>query len=105
MKNATKVTETNLNWGRRNVELPLIALGMSASRHPPRTGWASLRVSRTLQISSSFISITPQRPGGRPDFSKPPVSDLFARIFDLRELAASSAAAPTNPGLARTSVS
>jgi len=26
--------------------------------------------------------------GGRPDFSTPPISDQFARIFDLRELAA-----------------
>src|SRR5262245_19817797 len=37
-----------------------------------------------LQLYLDYAAKT----GGRLDFSKPPVSDLFARIFDLRELAA-----------------
>src|SRR5262249_2984040 len=41
-------------------------------------------VANQLQLYLDYIAKT----GGRPDFSTPPVSDLFARIFDLRELAA-----------------
>jgi hypothetical protein len=36
-----------------------------------------------LQLYLDFAAKT----GNRPDFSKPPVSDLFARVFDLKQLA------------------
>jgi hypothetical protein len=34
--------------------------------------------------------------GGRPDFSKPPASELFGRIFDMNGLAALPPPAPNN---------
>jgi len=45
-------------------------------------------VSRTLQNQLQLYLDYVAKTGGRPDFSTPPVSDQFARIFDLRELAA-----------------
>jgi len=41
-------------------------------------------VANQLQLYLDYVA----KSGGRPDFSTPPISDQFARIFDLRELAA-----------------
>ena len=89
MKNATKVRETNLNW-EWATECGTAAycawyVGEPAPA-PDGTGIVAgvKDAANQLQLYLDYAAKT----GGRPDFSKPPVSDLFARIFDLRELAA-----------------
>ena len=89
MKKATKVRETNLNW-EWAAECGTGAycawyVGEPAPA-PDGTGIVAgvKDAANQLQLYLDYAAKT----GGRPDFSKPPVSDLFARIFDLRELAA-----------------
>ena len=89
MKNATKVRETNLNW-EWAAECGTGAycawyVGEPAPA-PDGTGIVAgvKDAANQLQLYLDCAAKT----GGRLDFSKPPVSDLFARIFDLRELAA-----------------
>ena len=89
MKNATNVRETNLNW-EWAMECGAAAycawyVGEPAPA-PDGTGIVAgvKDAANQLQLYLDYAAKT----GGRPDFSKPPVSDLFARIFDLRELAA-----------------
>jgi hypothetical protein len=89
MKNATNVSETNLNW-EWTTECGTAAycawyVGDSAPAQDGPGIVAGVKdVANQLQLYLDYIAKT----GGRPDFSTPPVSDLFARIFDLRELAA-----------------
>ena len=89
MKKATKVRETNLNW-EWAAECGTGAycawyVGEPAPA-PDGTGIVAgvKDAANQLQLYLDCAAKT----GGRLDFSKPPVSDLFARIFDLRELAA-----------------
>jgi hypothetical protein len=87
MKNATKVGETNLNW-EWATECGTAAycawyVGEPAPA-PDGTGIVAgvKDAANQLQLYLDYAAKT----GGRPDFSKPPVSDLFARIFDLAAL-------------------
>src|SRR5262245_25988546 len=89
MKNATKVRETNLNWewatGCGTAAYCAWYVGEPAPAPDGTDIVAGVKdAANQLQLYLDYAAKT----GGRPDFSKPPVSDLFARIFDLRELAA-----------------
>jgi hypothetical protein len=89
MKNARKVEETNLKW-EWATECGTAAycawyVGGSALAPDRPSIVAGIKdVANQLQLYLDYVAKT----DGRPDFSRPPVSDLFARIFDLRESAA-----------------
>src|SRR5262249_18540324 len=89
MKNATKVSETNLNW-EWTTECGTAAycawyVGHAAlAQDGPGVVAGVKDVANQLQLYLDYVAKT----GGRPDFSTPPVSSLLGRIFDVQQLAA-----------------
>jgi hypothetical protein len=92
MKRATDVSEENLTWkwttGDDPAKGPPWSVRFASTWTPIEDDTAFLDVvkdsANQIELYLDFAAKT----GRKPDFSGPPVSDLFARVFDLGKLAA-----------------
>ena len=98
MKQATDVIEENLTWKWTTGDDPATGPPWSARFAPtapaedvPAFLGAVKDSANQIELYLDFAAKT----GTKPDFSEPPVSGLFARVFDLHKLAALP---PPQPG-------
>jgi hypothetical protein len=91
MKRATDVREDNLTWKWTTGDDPAKGPPWSVPFAPTAPAEDQSAFLGAVKDSANQILLYldfAAKTGQKPDFSQPPVSDLFARVFDLRQLAA-----------------
>jgi hypothetical protein len=99
MKQATDASETNLTWRWTTGDDPATGPPWSARFAPTTTAEDEPAFLGAVKDSANQIQLYldfAAKTGTKPDFSGPPVSDLFARVFDLQKLAALSPPKPND---------